>query len=65
MDPHYQSAKMVGPKMIEKIKEKNDKIPVILVSGYGSIDEFDEFTSKYNYTLLEKPFTIESLISAF
>lgn len=54
---------MSGPSFVEKIKEKNENLKVIFISGYGE----DAFTKTYGdareFNFLPKPFSLKALLA--
>ena len=56
-DPKYD-----GIKLLKFIKKKDLKIPIIIISGHGSIDMAVEAIKEGAYEFVEKPFKSERLI---
>ena len=56
-DPEYD-----GMKLLKFIKKKDLKIPIIIISGHGSIDMAVEAIKEGAYEFVEKPFKSERLI---
>ena len=56
-DPAYD-----GIKLLKFIKKKDLKIPIIIISGHGSIDMAVEAIKEGAYEFVEKPFKSERLI---
>ena len=56
-DPEYD-----GIKLLKFIKKKDLKIPIIIISGHGSIDMAVEAIKEGAYEFVEKPFKSERLI---
>ena len=56
-DPEYD-----GIKLLKFIKTKDLKIPIIIISGHGSIDMAVEAIKEGAYEFVEKPFKSERLI---
>lgn len=54
---------MDGMEVLEKIKGKNQDVPVILMTAFGSIDAAVESMKKGAYHYVAKPFKMEQLLS--
>lgn len=54
--------KMDGIKLLEKIKEKDKDLPVIIMTAYGTIEKAVEAMQKGAYNYILKPFDNEQLI---
>ncbi|MDR1032089.1 MAG: sigma-54 dependent transcriptional regulator [Holosporales bacterium] len=53
-----------GIEILQKIKEKSPHLPVIMISGHGTIDAAVEATRRGAYDFIEKPFVIDKLLLA-
>jgi DNA-binding NtrC family response regulator len=51
-----------GIEVLERIKEKNNNLPVIMISGHGTIETAIESTRKGAYDFLEKPLDRNKLL---
>ena len=56
---HDESA---GLKILEKIKQINPEIPIIMISGHGTIDVAMQAVQSGAFDFMEKPFVIERLL---
>jgi len=54
---------MDGIKLLEKVKEINPDIPVIIMTAYGSVEKAVEAMHKGAYTFILKPFENQTLIA--
>jgi len=54
---------MDGIQLLEKIKEINPDIPVIIMTAYGSVEKAVEAMHKGAYTFILKPFENQALIA--
>lgn len=54
--------KMEGIEVLEKIKEINPSIPVIMISGHGTIDTAIETIKKGAYDFIEKPLDLNRIL---
>ena len=54
---------MSGIQLLEKIKEINPDIPVIIMTAYGSVEKAVEAMHKGAYTFILKPFENQALIA--
>jgi len=54
---------MNGIQLLEKIKEINPDIPVIIMTAYGSVEKAVEAMHKGAYTFILKPFENQALIA--
>ncbi len=54
---------MSGIQLLEKIKEINPDIPVIIMTAYGSVEKAVEAMHKGAYTFILKPFENQTLIA--
>jgi DNA-binding NtrC family response regulator len=59
----YKLPGLDGEKLLEKVKVMNPSIPVILMTGYGTIEHAVEAMKKGAYTYLTKPVNLDLLIS--
>jgi CheY-like chemotaxis protein len=55
--------KMSGVNMVEKIRENNKNVPIILISAYGRDDERRKATELGIYAFVQKPFDLDMLDS--
>ena len=62
LDIWLNNSKLDGFKTLEKIKEFNEKIPVIMISGHGNIDTAVKLIKKGAFDFVEKPLDSELLI---
>ncbi len=62
LDIWLNNSKLDGFKTLEKIKEFNEKIPVIMISGHGNIDTAVKSIKKGAFDFVEKPLDSELLI---
>ncbi len=53
---------MNGIELLEKVKEKNSEIEVLVVTGFGSIGSAVEAMKKGAYEYITKPFDLDELI---
>lgn len=51
-----------GLKIIEKIKKLNNEVPVVIISGHGTIDTAVSAIKKGAFDFIEKPFVIDRLL---
>jgi DNA-binding NtrC family response regulator len=54
--------KMDGLEVLEKIMEKNREIPVVMISGHGTVDTAVEAIKKGAYDFIEKPLDLNRLL---
>src|SRR5262245_48956474 len=54
--------KMDGMEVLEKIMEQNRELPVIMVSGHGTIDTAVEAVKKGAYDFVAKPMDLNRLL---
>lgn len=54
---------MTGIDLLEKIKEINPELPVIIMTAFGSVEKAVEAMQKGAYTFILKPFENEALIA--
>jgi len=54
---------MTGINLLEKIKEINPDLPVIIMTAFGSVEKAVEAMQKGAYTFILKPFENEALIA--
>ncbi|NOX33640.1 MAG: sigma-54-dependent Fis family transcriptional regulator [Deltaproteobacteria bacterium] len=54
---------MSGIQLLEKIKEINPDIPVVIMTAYGSVEKAVEAMHKGAYTFILKPFENQALIA--
>ncbi len=53
---------MDGIELLERIKEKNPELPVIMMTAYGTVEKAVEAMQKGAYNYILKPFENESLV---
>ncbi len=53
-----------GIEILEKIKSEHPNLPIIMISGHGTIDIAIEATRRGAYEFIEKPFVIDRLLLA-
>lgn len=51
-----------GLKIIEKIRKLNNEVPVVIISGHGTIDVAVKAIKKGAFDFIEKPFVIDRLL---
>ncbi|GHT97793.1 sigma-54-dependent Fis family transcriptional regulator [Alphaproteobacteria bacterium] len=51
-----------GIKILEKLKRLNDEVPVVIISGHGTIDVAVQAIQNGAFDFIEKPFVIERLL---
>ncbi|GHU11087.1 sigma-54-dependent Fis family transcriptional regulator [Alphaproteobacteria bacterium] len=51
-----------GIKILEKIKRLNDEVPVVIISGHGTIDVAVQAIQNGAFDFIEKPFVIDRLL---
>ncbi|MDR2268127.1 MAG: sigma-54 dependent transcriptional regulator [Holosporaceae bacterium] len=51
-----------GTKILEKTKKMNDDIPIVVISGHGTIDVAVSMIQNGAFDFIEKPFIIERLL---
>jgi two-component system nitrogen regulation response regulator NtrX len=54
---------MGGMEVLEKIKERYEEIPVVIISGHGTIDTAVRATKGGAFDFLEKPLSIERVLT--
>jgi two-component system NtrC family response regulator len=54
---------MDGIELLERIKEKDPDLPVIVMTAYGTVEKAVEAIQKGAYNYIQKPFDNESLIA--
>ena len=62
LDIWLNNSKLDGFKTLEKIKEFNNLIPVIMISGHGNIETAVNSIKQGAFDFVEKPFDSEILI---
>src|SRR5471032_3575561 len=53
---------MDGIEVLERLRNMNDALPVIVVSGHGTISTAVEATKKGAFDFIEKPFASERVL---
>jgi two-component system, cell cycle sensor histidine kinase and response regulator CckA len=53
---------LTGPVIAERLCSKQPDLPVLFISGFHDADLVQRFVTRRGYTLLPKPFTVESLL---
>jgi len=53
---------MNGIEVLKKIKSKNEKIQVVMISGHGSVESAVRATKLGAFDFLEKPLTLEKVV---
>jgi len=56
--------KMDGMEVLEKLRELNPTLPIIMISGHGTIETAVKATKRGAYDFLEKPLSAEKVILA-
>jgi two-component system nitrogen regulation response regulator NtrX len=54
---------MGGMEVLEKIKKRNETVPVVIISGHGTIDTAVKATKGGAFDFLEKPLSIERVLT--
>jgi two-component system cell cycle sensor histidine kinase/response regulator CckA len=53
---------LTGPVVAERLRAKQPDLQVLFISGYHDADRVQQFVTKRGFTLLPKPFTVETLL---
>ncbi len=53
---------MDGIEVLEKIREQNDEVPVVMISGHGNIETAVECIKKGAFDFIEKPIDLNRLL---
>jgi two-component system, cell cycle sensor histidine kinase and response regulator CckA len=53
---------LTGPVLAERLRAKQPGLQVLFISGYHDADRVQQFVTRRGFTLLPKPFTVESLL---
>jgi two-component system cell cycle sensor histidine kinase/response regulator CckA len=53
---------LTGPVVAERLTSQQPGLPVLFISGFHDADMVQRFVTAKGFTLLAKPFTIESLL---
>src|SRR5215470_10248217 len=53
---------MDGIEVLERLRNMNDQLPVIVISGHGTISTAVEATKKGAFDFVEKPFASEKIL---
>ncbi|HPG29341.1 MAG TPA: sigma-54 dependent transcriptional regulator [bacterium] len=59
----FQMKEMNGLELLGKIKEKNEDIPVIIITGYGTVELAVEALKNGAFDFVSKPVQVEKLIT--
>ena len=62
LDIWLQDSKLDGLKLLEEIKRDHPELPVIIISGHGTIETAVRAIMKGAYDFIEKPFQADSLL---
>jgi two-component system, NtrC family, nitrogen regulation response regulator NtrX len=62
LDIWLQNSKMDGLDLLETIKERHASLPVIIISGHGTIETAVTALKRGAYDFIEKPFQSEHLL---
>jgi two-component system, NtrC family, nitrogen regulation response regulator NtrX len=62
LDIWLQGSKLDGLEILEQIKQRHDDLPVIVISGHGTIETAVAAIRRGAYDFIEKPFQSEQLI---
>ena len=54
--------KMSGAEVLQKIREIDKQLPVIIISGFSTLSSFDEAINMGANAFLQKPFKKEDVI---
>ena len=63
LDVWLNNSKMDGVEILSEFKSINKDIPVIMMSGHGTVDMAVSATKKGAYDFIAKPFRTEALLS--
>lgn len=53
---------LTGPVVAERLRSKQPNLRVLFISGFHDADLVQRFVTRKGFTLLPKPFTVESLL---
>ena len=53
---------LTGPVVAERLCSRQPGLPVLFISGFHDADLVQRFVTRKGFTLLPKPFTVESLL---
>ena len=62
LDVWLSNSKLEGIELLKQFKNLNSKIPVIIISGHGTVDLAVKAIKNGAYDFLEKPFNSDKLI---
>ena len=62
LDVWLNNSKLDGVEILTEMKSINENVPVIMISGHGTVDMAVSATKKGAYDFLSKPFNTESLL---
>ena len=62
LDVWLNDSELDGIHLLKKIKEINDEIPVLIISGHGNIEMAVDAIKNGAYEFIEKPFSSERLL---
>ena len=62
LDIWLQGSKLDGLQLLEKIKQNNPDMPVVMISGHGNIETAVAAIKRGAYDFIEKPFKSDRLI---
>ena len=54
-----------GTDIVPKLRQANERLPVVIMSGYDASDALDEFAGKDSVAFLQKPFQAAELFDSF
>ncbi|MGB1361299.1 MAG: sigma-54-dependent transcriptional regulator [Alphaproteobacteria bacterium] len=63
LDVWLNNSKLDGVEILTEIKKTNPEIPVIMISGHGTLDMAVSATKKGAYDFLSKPFKTDALLN--
>ena len=63
LDVWLNNSKLDGVEILTEMKSINENVPVIMISGHGTVDMAVSATKKGAYDFISKPFNTESLLS--
>ena len=53
---------LTGPVLAERLRTRQPELQVIFISGFHDADLVQRFVTRKGFTLLPKPFTVDSLL---
>lgn len=62
LDLWFGNDENAGFKILKQIKKSYPNIPIVMISGHGSVDNAVSAIKKGAYDFIEKPFTIDKLL---